>query len=128
MQNFKIGVRVSSTSTKKEVTKTQIPQALTESVHIRVEEKISLSANRDGGLDEFILSGMMLLKISDEESAKIRVKLDRNDDRVQWQTHPQVDKKVFAAQNVIGLKNPEKPFPISKSSNVKMKLLNQQFA
>ena len=71
---------------------------------------------------------MMLLKISDEESAKIRVKLDRNDDRVQWQTHPQVDKKVFAAQNVIGLKNPEKPFPISTSSNVKMKLLNRQFA
>jgi len=121
------GVRVSSTSTKKEVTKTQIPQALTESVHIRIEEKISLSANRDGGLDEFILSGMMLLKISDEESAKIRVKLDRNDERVQWQTHPQVDKKVFAAQNVIGLKNPEKPFPINQDVGVlKWRLSTQE--
>ena len=36
----------------------------TESVHIRVEEKIQLEANRDGGLNEMILQGMMLLRIS----------------------------------------------------------------
>jgi len=112
------GVHVSSTGTKKEVTKTQTPASLTESIHIRVEEKIQLQANRDGGLDEFILTGMMLLKISDEETAKIRVKLDRSDDRVMWQTHPQVDKKQFANNNLIGLKNADKPFPINQDVGV----------
>lgn len=112
------GVHVSSTNTKKEVSKTQTPAALTESVHIRVEEKIQLIANRDGGLDEFILTGMMVLKISDEQFAKLKVKLDRNDDRVMWQTHPQVDKKVFGNTNVIGLKNADKPFPISQDVGV----------
>jgi len=121
------GVHVTSTNTKKEVTKTQTPAALTEAVHIRVEEKIQLTANRDGGLDEFILTGMMLLKISDEDSAKIKVKLDRNDERVMWQTHPQVDKKVFGGNNVIGLKNADKPFPINQDVGVlKWRLTTQE--
>ena len=57
--------------------RTALTRQVTEAVHIRVEEKIQLTANRDGGLDEFILTGMMLLKISDEEKAKLKVKLDK---------------------------------------------------
>jgi hypothetical protein len=60
---------------------------------------------------------MMLLKIADEAAGKIKVKLDRADERVMWQTHPQVDKKQFA-ENIIGLKNPDKPFPVSKCNKI----------
>ena len=56
----------------------------------------------------------MMLKITDEASSKIKVKLLKNDTRAMWQTHPQVDKKVFASDDVIGLKNADRPFPISK--------------
>ena len=49
----------------------------------------------------------------DEDQAKVRVKLDRDDDRVMWQTHPQVNKNVFNAESIVGLKNPDKPFPVS---------------
>ena len=45
----------------------------TESIHIRIEEKISLQANRDGGCDEFTLTGMMMLKITEEEAAKVTI-------------------------------------------------------
>jgi len=121
------GVSVSSTAVKKEQAKTQIPAALTESVHIRVEEKIQLEANRDGGLNEMILQGMMLLRISDEEQAKVRVKLDRDDDRVMWQTHPQVNKNVFNAESIVGLKNPDKPFPVNQDVGVlKWRLQTQE--
>ena len=73
-----------------------------------------MTANRDGGCDDFTLTGMMMLKITDEESSKIKVKLNKNDTRAMWQTHPQVDKKVFASNDVIGLKNADRPFPVSK--------------
>lgn len=86
----------------------------TESIHIRIEEKVSLTANRDGGCDDFTLTGMMMLKITDEETSKIKVKLNKDDERAMWQTHPQVDKKKFNSENVIGLKNADRPFPVSK--------------
>lgn len=35
-----------------------------------------------------------------------------------WQTHPNVDKKLFTAESVIGLKNPEKSFPLNNDVGV----------
>lgn len=35
-----------------------------------------------------------------------------------WQTHPNVDKKLFTADSVIGLKNPEKSFPLNNDVGV----------
>lgn len=34
------------------------------------------------------------------------------------QTHPNVDKKLFTAESVIGLKNPEKSFPLNNDVGV----------
>jgi len=103
------------------------PAALTEAIHIRIEEKISLTANRDGGCDDFTLTGMMMLKITDEESSKIKVKLNKNDTRAMWQTHPQVDKKVFASNDVIGLKNADRPFPVNQDVGVlKWRMVTQE--
>lgn len=34
------------------------------------------------------------------------------------QTHPNVDKKLFTADSVIGLKNPEKSFPLNNDVGV----------
>ena len=34
------------------------------------------------------------------------------------QTHPNVDKKMFTAESVIGLKNPEKSFPLNNDVGV----------
>lgn len=35
-----------------------------------------------------------------------------------FQTHPNVDKKLFTAESQIGLKNPEKSFPINSDVGV----------
>merc|ERR1711970_371674 len=115
------GVHVSSNAAKsmKETAKGPVtPAVLTESIHIRIEEKVSLTANRDGGCDEFTLTGMMMLKITDEETSKIKVKLNKDDERAMLQTHPQVDKKKFNSENVIGLKNTDRPFPVNQDVGV----------
>ena len=35
-----------------------------------------------------------------------------------FQTHPNIDKKLFTASSIIGLKNPEKPFPMGQEVGV----------
>lgn len=56
------------------------------SVYMKVTEKLSLVAGRDGGLDNMEVLGMILLRISDPELGKIRIALTNNERRsVQFQ-------------------------------------------
>ena len=45
------------------------------SVHAKMEEKINVSCNRDGGLESMEVSGMLTLRISDEQLARVRLAL-----------------------------------------------------
>ncbi|RUS70123.1 hypothetical protein EGW08_022115, partial [Elysia chlorotica] len=88
-------------------------------VHLVVEEKISLTAGRDGGLQNMEIHGMLRLRINQEKAAKVKVLINNNDQKgIQLQTHPNIDKKLFAQSSVISLKNPEKPFPVGQDIGV----------
>ena len=49
------------------------------SVHIAVEEKISLTAGRDGGLQNMEVHGLVKVKVNDEAFGKIKVNVINND-------------------------------------------------
>lgn len=49
------------------------------SVHLKVEEKISLTCGRDGGLQNMEILGMILLRVSDEKNGRIRLQINNND-------------------------------------------------
>lgn len=51
------------------------------SVHMKIEEKISLTCGRDGGLQNMELHGMIMLHISDEKFARIRLHVENEDKR-----------------------------------------------
>ncbi|KAB0406101.1 hypothetical protein E2I00_019222 [Balaenoptera physalus] len=88
-------------------------------VHMKIEEKITLTCGRDGGLQNMELHGMIMLRISDDKFGRIRLHVENEDKKgVQLQTHPNVDKKLFTAESLIGLKNPEKSFPVSSDVGV----------
>lgn len=46
---------------------------------MRVEEKISLTCGRDGGLQNMEVLGMITLRVSDEKNGRIRLKVNNND-------------------------------------------------
>uniref|UniRef100_A0A6Q2WRQ6 Coatomer subunit delta n=1 Tax=Esox lucius TaxID=8010 RepID=A0A6Q2WRQ6_ESOLU len=95
------------------------PPAHMESVHMRVEEKISLTCGRDGGLQNMEVLGIITLRVTDDKVGRIRLMLSNsNKTGVQLQTHPNVDKKLFTSDSVIGLKNPEKSFPLNTDVGV----------
>lgn len=102
-----------------EATKVHAPPINMESVHMKIEEKITLTCGRDGGLQNMELHGMIMLRISDDKYGRIRLHVENEDKKgVQLQTHPNVDKKLFTAESLIGLKNPEKSFPVNSDVGV----------
>lgn len=88
------------------------------SVHVSIDEKINLAVSRDGGLSNMEVKGTMLVNISDPAFGKVRLHLATEGDRqMPFQTHPNVDKKLFK-DNVVGLKDPERPFPLNSEVGV----------
>lgn len=105
---------VSQTSHKSIAIKPEI-----DGVYLKHEEKLIVRMGRDGGVQQFELSGLITLHISDEKWGRIRVQLKNQDSHgVQLQTHPNVDKELFKSRSQIGLKQPNKPFPLNTDVGV----------
>ncbi|XP_071806674.1 coatomer subunit delta-like [Asterias amurensis] len=116
---------ISSTVKSKQsasIAKTTTPSNKTEIVHVRVEEKMSVTAGREGGLQSLDCHGMIALRINEknEQMGMIKIGVANNDDKgIQTlQTHPNVDKKLFMSESYIGMKNPAKPFPLNTDVGV----------
>ncbi|CAH2098869.1 unnamed protein product [Euphydryas editha] len=88
-------------------------------VHLRFEERLNLTAGRDGDIQNFELSGLLTLRISNEQFGRIHVHVDNKDTRpLQLQTHPNVDKEAFRSEGVIRLKQAQRPFPLHSDVGV----------
>lgn len=88
-------------------------------VHLRFEERLSLTAGRDGDIQNFELSGLLTLRIMNEQFGRINVQVDNKDSRpLQLQTHPNVDKEAFRSRGTIALKQPQRPFPLNTDVGV----------
>lgn len=115
-------------------------------VHLLVEEKVVMVANRDGGVDNLEVKGDLMLRIADADRGHIRVRLGNvNNKLFQFkvrtphrdeaacalvghahaikhggtsQTHPNVDRNLFLAESVIGLKDASRPFPTGQPLGV----------
>ncbi|KAI8897697.1 hypothetical protein BC833DRAFT_592784 [Globomyces pollinis-pini] len=91
------------------------PAVHEETIHVTVEEKITATANRDGGLQSMEVNGAMMLKVNDPDQARVILKLSHNHDpNVQFNTHPNVDKALWANATTIALRDPSRPFPAAQ--------------
>lgn len=62
---------------------------LLSSVHLRVEEKITLTCGRDGGLQNMEVLGMVTLRVTDDKNGRIRLIINNNDNKgLQLQVGP----------------------------------------
>lgn len=109
----------SDSKAEQQAIKTKVPEINQEPVHIRLEEKITAVMGRDGDVNKFAIAGFVYLHVNEESSTKVKLKFDNNvKNGAQLQTHPNIDKKGFQANNIIALKNPEKPFPVGQDVGV----------
>ncbi len=89
------------------------------SVHVKLEEKIMLTAGRDGGLKSLEVLGMLSIRIADENYGRIKLAIQGPTNKsVQLQPHPNIDKELLKLKTQIALKNPAKPFPTNTDVGV----------
>ncbi|ORZ11048.1 Mu homology domain-containing protein [Lobosporangium transversale] len=90
-----------------------------ESVHVHIEEKITMVANRDGGLENMEVKGDLMLRVSDPSFTKISLSLSHLDDSsIQFKTHPNVNKVLFNSNKVIAFRDSSKEFPLNNSYRI----------
>eukprot|EP00249_Psilotum_nudum_P021248 c28034_g1_i1 orf=296-1861(+) len=97
--------------------KTVMP--LTDPVNVSIEEKLVVALKKDGGLENFEVQGTMSLVVQNKDDAHIRVLIEMGSSKnMQLKTHPLIDKELFSKENILGLKDPSKPFPLGTPSGI----------
>lgn len=88
-----------------------------EHVQITIEEKLKCEIARDGGtVTSCELSGTILILIRQDAYVNSKIQIECEDEHVQMQTHPNVDKELFKRNQTIGLRN--KTFPVNNPVGV----------
>lgn len=70
--------------------------------------------SKDGGMQSLEVQGSMSLQVGEGADARLRLALtgDAGQQGFQFKTHPNIDKGLYASQNVLGLRDSTRPFPI----------------
>ncbi|XP_010246765.1 PREDICTED: coatomer subunit delta-2 [Nelumbo nucifera] len=90
----------------------------TDPVTLTVEEKINVTLKRDGGVSNFDVQGTLSLQILNQEDGLIQVQIEsRADSGILFKTHPNINKELFSNENILGLKDPNRPFPTGQSGD-----------
>ena len=93
----------------------------TSGVLITTKETISAQITREGDITSSELKGVLELRVNDSQYGKISIQLDSNkvdfkSKALNFKTHPNIDKKQFLQDGVIGLKDSNKSFPPNDQS------------
>ncbi|KAK8567772.1 hypothetical protein V6N12_006345 [Hibiscus sabdariffa] len=86
--------------------------APTDPITLTAEEKLNVTLKRDGGISNFDVQGTLSLQILNQEDAHIQVQIETGGNPgILFKTHPNMSKELFANGNILGLKDPNRPFP-----------------
>jgi len=97
-----------------------MPAGPTESLTVSVEEKVSCFLKKDGGVDGLEVQGTMALEVHSPDATHVRIicAMGNNAGKFQFKTHPNIDKNLFNGESILGLKDPNRPFPTNSSLGV----------
>ncbi|KAL9244668.1 hypothetical protein vseg_018423 [Gypsophila vaccaria] len=91
----------------------------TDPITVSVEEKLNVTLKRDGGLSNFDVQGTLSLQILEEKDAHIQVQVESGGHPgVLFKPHPNINKELYSSENILGLKDPNRPFPCNQGDGV----------
>ncbi|KAJ3669140.1 hypothetical protein LUZ60_011090 [Juncus effusus] len=94
--------------------KTALPP--TDPITVTIEERLNIVIERNGGLRSFDLQGTLSLQILNQDDGFIQLQIENREMAgLSFKTHPNINKELFNTQNVIGLKDPNRPFPTGQN-------------
>jgi len=81
-------------------------------IDLRIEEKLVILSNRDGGLENMAIKGELFVTISDPNQGRIIIKLnDLDQKKFQFNAHPNINKQGFTNDSMLALKDAQRAFP-----------------
>ncbi|XP_051145244.1 coatomer subunit delta [Andrographis paniculata] len=84
----------------------------TDPVTLTVEEKLNVTIKQDGGIGNFDLQGTLSLQILNQDDGFIQVQIETGGNPgIIFKTHPNINKELFSGDSILGLKDPNRPFP-----------------
>ncbi|KAF9671892.1 hypothetical protein SADUNF_Sadunf12G0097700 [Salix dunnii] len=96
----------------------------TDPVTLTAEEKLNVTLKRDGGMSNFDVQGQLSLQILNPEDGLIQVQIETGGNPgVIFKTHPNMNKELFANENILGLRDPTRPFPTGQTGDAGVGLL-----
>ncbi|XP_072988842.1 coatomer subunit delta-2 [Typha latifolia] len=85
-------------------------------ITLTIEERLNVTIKRDGGVSNFDLQGTLSLQILNQEDGFIQFQIENRDiPGLSFKTHPNINKELFNSQHIIGLKDPNRPFPTGQN-------------
>lgn len=95
------------------------PAAPSTPLSLVLEEKISVSMNREGGVESCEVKGILNLTANTDVGAAAVISVNKTQlpSTFNYATHPKVDKKVYEQRGVLALKG-GKAFPVSRSVGI----------
>ncbi|PKA58725.1 Coatomer subunit delta-1 [Apostasia shenzhenica] len=85
---------------------------LTEPITLTIEERLNVIIKRDGGISNFDVQGTISLQILNQDDGFVQFQIHNHDmPGLSFKTHPNINKELFNNQHIIGLKDPNRPFP-----------------
>ncbi|CAA0840042.1 Coatomer subunit delta [Striga hermonthica] len=90
----------------------------TDPVTLTVEEKLNVTLKQDGGIGNFDLQGILSLQILNQDDGHIQVQIETSGNPgIIYKTHPNINKELFSGENLLGPKDPNRPFPAGQSGD-----------
>ncbi|XP_021731893.1 coatomer subunit delta-like [Chenopodium quinoa] len=91
----------------------------TDPLTLTVEEKLNVTLKQDGSLSNFDVQGTLSLQILEEKDAFIQVQVESGGNpSVLFKTHPNINKELYSNEGILGLKDPNRPFPTGQGDGV----------
>ncbi|KAD3337567.1 hypothetical protein E3N88_33087 [Mikania micrantha] len=90
----------------------------TDPITLTTEEKLNVTLKRDGGVSNFDVQGTLSLQILNQDDGFIQVQIESGDNpEIKFKTHPNINKELFSNENILGSKDPNRPFPAGQSGD-----------
>ncbi|MQL95440.1 hypothetical protein Taro_028102 [Colocasia esculenta] len=84
----------------------------TDPITLTIEEKLSVTIKRDGGVGTFDIQGTLSVQILNQDDGLIQFQIENRDiTGLSFRTHPNINKELFNSDHIVGLKDPNRPFP-----------------
>jgi len=90
-----------------------------EKIRVSISEKLVLVSQNDGGLENMEVKGELIVTAFDPNFAKLKVQVNQGDNPdFQFKAHPNMNKNLYANDNILALKDSSKAFPVGTASSI----------